>query len=472
MPVMLEEITREHRIALLIISFAAFMASLDSTIVNISLPTIASSFNVDISIVSWVSLAYLLVLASLLLVFGKLGDLYGFRRVFIAGFAVFAFGSLLCGLSESIYQLIAFRALQGIGGAALEALAPAMILIYLPASRRGWALGMLATVVSLGIAAGPILGGVITEHISWHWIFLINVPVGIIAVLLAARYLPADVPSTSNAAFDTAGAALILLALTTLLFPLNQGLELGWTSPIILGSFCASLLFWVLFFIHEKHCKAPLVDMRLFSSHNYLFGNAAGLLIMMVYNGLIFLLPFFFEIVQGRSAESAGFLLAIPAIALMLVGPVSGSLSDRYGSRLPTLCACILAAAAMYLFSCFTPNTGLLFIIGAMALIGIAIGFFFPPNMSQILGSGGKEGEGVASSVMMTIRNTGSVFGVAIFGTIVVQVVIGMMAYRHVIAASPDVLSTGFSIAFSIGIILCLAGACLSAAVREERVVV
>ena len=467
---MQEEITRDHRIALLIISFAAFMASLDSTIVNISLPTIASSFDVDISIVSWVVLAYLLVLAGLLLVFGKLGDLKGFRRVFIAGFAIFAVGSLLCGLSATIYQLIAFRALQGIGGAALEALAPAMILIYLPASRRGWALGVLATVVSLGIAAGPILGGLITEHMSWHWIFLINVPVGIIAVLFAARYLPADVPSASGAPFDTAGAALILLALTTLLFPLNQGLDLGWTSPVILGSFCASVLLWILFFVHEHRCEAPLVDMRLFSSRNYLLGNAAGLLIMMVYNGLIFLLPFFFEIVQGRSTEFAGLLLAIPAVALMLVGPVSGALSDRYGSRLPTICACILAAAALYLFSFFSQNTGLPFIIGSMVLIGVAIGLFFPPNMSQILGSGGKEGEGVASSVMMTIRNTGAVFGVAIFGTIVVQVVTGMMAHRHVVTASPDVLSAGFSIAFSIGILICLAGACISVAIRDERV--
>jgi DHA2 family metal-tetracycline-proton antiporter-like MFS transporter len=466
---MQDEITREHWIALIVIAFAAFMASLDSTIVNISLPTIAGSFGVDISIVSWVVLAYLLVLAGLLLVFGRLGDLHGFRRIFIAGFAVFTLGSLLCGLSATIYHLIASRALQGIGGAALEALAPAMVLLYLPASRRGWALGILATVVSLGIAAGPILGGFITEYLSWHWIFLINVPVGIIAVILAARYLPADVPSGKNTGFDSSGATLIMAALITLLFPLNQGLELGWTSPLILSSLCASGILWAVFVVHERRCESPLLDLGLFSSRNYLLGNAAGFLLMMVYDGSIFLLPFFFEIVQGRSTETAGLLLALPAVAMILVGPAAGAFSDRYGSRLPTTVAALIAAVALWLFSLFNPGTGLLVIIASMLIIGIAIGFFFPPNMSQILGSGGNEGEGVASSVMMTVRNTGAVFGVAIFGTIVVQVIIGRMEYQHVVTASPEVLSAGFAVAFTLGILLCLAGAVISAASRDER---
>ncbi len=467
-----EEFTREHYIVLLIIAFAALMGTLDSTIVNISLPTIASSFGVDISIVSWVVLAYLLILAGLLLAFGKLGDLKGFRRVFIAGFAIFTFGSLLCGLSSTIYQLIAFRALQGIGGAALEALAPAMILLYLPASHRGWALGILATVISLGIAAGPILGGFITEYTSWHWIFLINVPIGIIAVILAARYLPADLPSSSKEAFDIAGAVLILLALTTLLFPLNQGLYLGWTSPVVLLSFCASFIFWILFFVHERRYKAPLVDIRLLSSQNYVLGNAAGLIIMMVYVGLIFLLPFFFENVQGRPTDFSGLLLAIPSIAMMLVGPVAGALSDRYGSRVLTICAAIIAASAFYLFSLFSITTGLPLIIGAMLLVGIAIGLFFPPNMSQILGSCAKEREGVASSVMTTLRYTGGVIGVAVFGTLVSQGVIGMNGHKDVITASPVILSSGFSVAFTIGTLLCLGVAVILTAIQEDRVFV
>lgn len=470
MPDKQEAFTREHYIVLLIIAFAALMGTLDSTIVNISLPTIASSFGVDISIVSWVVLAYLLILAGLLLVFGKIGDLKGFRRVFIAGFAIFTLGSLLCGLSSTIYQLIAFRALQGIGGAALEALAPAMILLYLPVSRRGWALGILATVISLGIAAGPILGGLITEYTSWHWIFLINVPIGIIAVLLAARYLPSDLPISSKEAFDVAGAVLFLLALISLLFPLNQGLYLGWTSPVILCSFSASFILWILFVVHERRCKTPLIDMHLFSSQNYVLGNASGLLIMMVYVGLIFLLPFFFENVQGRTTDFAGLLLAIPSIAMMIVGPVAGALSDRYGSRLPTVCAAIIAAAALYLLSLFSVTTGLPLIISAMLLVGFAIGLFFPPNMNQILSSCAKEREGVASSVMTTLRYSGGVIGVAVFGTLVASGIIGVMGHKDVITASPGVLSSGFSVAFTIGALLCLLVAVISAATRDDLI--
>jgi len=463
---------RDQRLILAIIAFAVFMASLDSTIVNISLPTIAATFDVDISLVSWVVMAYLLVLAGLLLVFGKLGDMIGFRRVFLAGFSVFTAGSLLCGLAFSIHHLIAFRALQGIGGAALEAIAPAMVVIYLPAQKRGRAIGMLATIVSLGIAAGPILGGFITEYLSWHWIFFINVPVGIAAVILAQRFLPADIAPGKRERFDSAGAALILLALITLLFPLNQGLDLGWTSPVILGCFAASLVLWTLFFVHERRCSAPLIDMRLFSNRAYTLANAAGFLVMLSYNGTIFLLPFFFEKVQAHSTEFAGLLLAVPAVALMLVGPVAGSLSDRHGARVLTTGAALLAGATLYLFSLFSAASALPFVIASLVLLGVAIGSFFPPNMNRILTAGARagEGEGVASGVMMTLRNTGAVLGVALFGTIAVQVIAGTMAQRHVIRASPDMLSMGFSVAFTAGILLCILAAAISGVIRDENV--
>jgi EmrB/QacA subfamily drug resistance transporter len=463
---------RDQRIVLGIIAFAAFMASLDSTIVNISLPTIAANFEVDISLVSWVVMAYLLVLAGLLLVFGRLGDMIGFRRVFLAGFSVFTAGSLLCGLAFSIHHLISFRALQGIGGAALEAIAPAMVVIYLPAQKRGRAIGMLATIVSLGIAAGPILGGFITEYLSWHWIFFINVPVGIAAVILAQRFLPADTAAGKRERFDSAGAALILLALITLLFPLNQGLDLGWTSPVILGCFAASLVLWTLFFVHERRCSSPLIDMRLFSNRAYTLANATGFLVMLSYNGTIFLLPFFFEKVQAHSTEFAGLLLAVPAVALMLVGPVAGSLSDRHGARVLTTGAALLTGATLYLFSLFSAASTLPFVIASLMLLGVAIGSFFPPNMSRILGAGARagEGEGVASGVMMTLRNTGAVLGVALFGTIAVQVIAGTMAHRHVISASPDMLSMGFSVAFTAGILLSILAAAISAVIRDERV--
>src|SRR5512145_2957765 len=196
---------------------------------------------------------------------GRLGDMAGFRNVFIAGFVIFTAGSLLCGLASSLSHLVVFRVVQGIGAAAIGAIAPAMIAVCLPADKRGWALGIMMTVVSVAIAAGPVLGGFITEYLGWHWVFFVNVPVGILAVILAARYLPGDSPSRQSGGFDTTGAVLILIALSMLLFPVTRGLYLGWTSPVIMGSFLLSLLFLSVFIVHEQRCKSPLIDLRLFA---------------------------------------------------------------------------------------------------------------------------------------------------------------------------------------------------------------
>jgi DHA2 family metal-tetracycline-proton antiporter-like MFS transporter len=417
-------------------------------------------------------MAYLLVEASFLLVFGKLGDIHGFRKIFIAGFTVFTLGSLLCGLSDTIYHLIAFRVLQGIGGAALVAVGPAMVAVFLPADKRGWAFGIIATVVSLGIAAGPILGGFLTEYLSWHWIFFINVPFGIAAVCAAYYLFPPDRPARSTGKFDVAGSVLICAALTTLLYPLNQGLSLGWTSPAILGLFALSLILWISFFVHERRCPDPLVDLTLFRIRNYNLGNSAGLLMMLSYAGAEFLLPFFFENIHGYTPSVAGLLLAVPAVALMVVGPVAGAFSDKYGSRAITSIAALLAAISFSLFGMFTATTGIGFIIAALILFGIAVGLFFPPNMSQILTDGGAEGEGVVSSVMMTIRNTGSVLGVALFSTIVVQVILGLSP-RAADATSgaipPHIFVAGFQAAFIVGVILSIVSLALSVSIVKRK---
>ena len=455
------------KIIMAIVGFAAFMATLDTSIVNISLPTIAAWFSTDLGLVSWVVMAYLLVLSGLMLACGRLGDLKGFRRIFIAGFVVFTAGSLFCGLSPTIGFLIASRVVQGIGAAALTVMAPAMIVACLPAERRGWALGILMTIVSVAIAAGPVLGGFITEFLGWHWVFFINVPIGVLACLLATRYLPHDDVPDPAGRFDTCGAALALVALAALLFPLNQGLYRGWTSPVILGSFTASLIFFFLFLLHERRCECPLIDMSLFSSPNYLRGNIAGMLLVFTFAGSEFLLPFFLEMVRGISTGMVGMLLAVPAVTLMLAGLVAGRLSDRYGSRGLMIVAALLSAATMVLFSLMDAATGLPVIIATLVLEGIAVGLFMPPNMSLILGAGNLEAGGVASSVMMTLRNVGAVFGIATLGTVAMHGFTGSIAGMG--TPAPEQLVPGFHAAFLAGAFVCMVVAVVAVFVQEKR---
>lgn len=458
----------DGKMILAVISLAVFMADLDTSIVNISLPTIADAFRVDLGMVSWVVMAYLLVVTGLMLAFGRLGDILGFRRVFTGGLVVFTAGSLFCGLAGSIGLLVASRVVQGIGAAAILAIAPALIAASLPAERHGRALGILMTVVSLAIAAGPILGGFITEYAGWPWIFMINVPVGIAAVILAFRITGVDIVPQQAGRFDTGGAALILLTLSTLLYPVSQALYIGWTSPVVIGCLLVSFVAFSLFWLHERRCPNPLVDFRLFSAPAYLRGNAAGMLLLLAFSGAIFLLPFYFELVRGIPTEIAGLLLGVPAIALIVSGPVAGRLSDRYGSRGLMTGAALLSAVTLFLFSRVNASTGLVVLVALLILLGAGIGFFVPPNMRLILGAGGAESGGVASAVMMTLRTAGALFGVAVFGTIAAQGALGFAAGSAPVL-SPGQLVTGFQTAFLAGAVVCILVTLVSFLVPEKR---
>jgi len=411
---------REQNLVLFILALSSFMGSLDATIVNISLPAIAESFRVPINTVSWVAMSYLLVLSGFLLVFGRLGDMKGFRKIFLLGFTVFTLGSFLCGCAFCIEALIGFRLIQGIGAAALEAIGPAMVVIYLPKEMRGKALGILATVVSLGIAAGPIIGGLLTQYVSWHWIFLINVPIGICAIIMGMKCIPADNVTKKPGLFDYYGAILFFFALASFLWPVNEGLTLGWTSPAILGSFGISAVLWVLFIFRETRCQDPLCDFGLFRNKNFLAATLAAAIMMLAFSGIEFLLPFFFEGVLGYEAGFAGLLLAIPAVALMIFGPLSGALSDRFGSRGLATISALFAVVTYFLISMYTQNTSILYIVLTLLCVGVALGVFFPPNMNQILGQSKKDEEGAGSSIMTTMKNVGETVGIALMGTIAI----------------------------------------------------
>lgn len=456
---------RQQHSVLLIVSLGAFMVSIDATIVNIALPGIAQSFGIDMGLVSWVVMVYLLILTSSLTIAGKLGDIKGFRYVFSAGCMIFIAGSVFCGISTTFGQLICFRALQGIGAAALFAIGPAMLTEYLPAQKRGWALGIMTTLVSVGVATGPILGGFITEYASWNLIFFVNLPVGIVVLFASLSTLPSDSLKAAPAEFDLVGAVLIFFALLMFLFPVNRGLMLGWTSPVIVGTFVVSLVLFSLFFVRQHYCRHPIINMRIFKNRAFLAGNIIAFLMTLVINGAEFLFPFFFENVQGLSSGATGLLLAVPAVTLMVTGPFAGSLSDRYGPRILSVIALSLACVTFVMFSMFDASTAFPFIIAALALEGIAVGLYSSPNMNQILSAGSGDDKGLSSSVMMTIRHFSSALGVAIFGSAVLRIVFRTSSAKGVVLDSVPAqqLVVGFQEVFQLGAILVFAALVLAA---------
>ena len=244
------------------------MASLDGTIVNIALPTISESFNISSSTVSWVSTIYLLVMAGCVLIFGKISDIIGFKKIFLSGFVVFTLGSFLSGFLpealNSFYMLVGSRVIQAVGGAMIASIGPAMIAAFIPMSFKGKAMGIIMTIAALGMALGPTLGGFLTQYMSWHWIFFINIPVGIIAFMLGAKVIPATPSRGDLSGFDKGGAALIFVGLAALLFAVSEANALGWTSLPIAGSIVIATISLGYFIIHELRSPDPILDLTLF----------------------------------------------------------------------------------------------------------------------------------------------------------------------------------------------------------------
>jgi len=452
------------KIILFTISLGAFMGSLDVTIVNIALPTIAGSFGLSTGSVSWIVLAYLIVLTGFLLAFGRLADIKGYKKVFVAGFAVFTIGSFLCGivplLFDSFFSLVVFRVVQAVGASMTGALASGMVALYLPAGRRGKGLAFITVMASLGIAAGPFIGGILTQFFGWHWIFLVNVPVGILAVFLSVRYLPADRDLRTDSVFDTAGAFMIFLALFSGIFAMNRGMDFGWSSPVIAGAFAACIIFFAAFVFHERRHPDPLLNLSLFRNTDFSFANAGGFIILLVFTGATFLFPFYLEIIRGFSTSFAGLVLVVPSLAMIAGGPLGGTISDKRGSRGICIASAFLAGVSFIMFALLQEFTQFWFLLAALALMGLSTGMFVPANSSLIFSHTPKSETGTVSGVMMTVRDGGASVGVAVFETVFALAVYDKIStsgadIKTIIPAGSGIIESGFTCAFIAGVIFC-----------------
>lgn len=453
---------KNQKLLLFAISIAAFMSALDSSIVNIALPTISTSFDVSTGLVSWVSTMYLLVLTSCLMIFGKLSDRIGFRRIFLAGFLVFAAGSLFCALSPSFLMLVGSRAVQAVGGAMLGAISMAMVSVFLPPGDRAKAIGFVVTMSSLGVAAGPFFGGILTEMLSWHWIFLINVPVGILACVLGAAVIPSLPAREKTVKFDRQGAFYLFLTLAALIYALNLGVALGFTSPSILAAGAIFVVGAFLFIRQERSAPDPLLDLELYRRRDFLFANVGALLMMFAYCGSNFLLPFFLEYVQGMSTMVAGIYLTVPSVTLMIGGTLSGSLYHRFGPRKLCVGASVIYLASFLLLSTFGVATSTVLIVLTLALLGFGLGLYYSPNTSEIMCLAPREKQGMVSSLATTERNAGATVGIVIFELAFIQSLITITSMEGLtegaLAAQPElveaVLAAAFDVAFFVGAVV------------------
>jgi EmrB/QacA subfamily drug resistance transporter len=399
------------------VSVGTFMATLDGSIVNISLPTIAQDFGVGVSEIEWILVTYLLTIGTLLLAFGRLGDILGYKKVYIGGFVLFTVAGGLCGVAQNVGELTALRVFQGLGAGMIQAMGPAIVTSAFPPYERGKALGFNAISVSIGLTLGPTLGGIIADGLSWRWIFFVNVPVGIFGILWASHIL-VDVRREVREKFDFAGAVLVGGALFTLLLALIEGEDWGWGSPSIIALLSAFVLLGAAFVGIESKLAQPLYDLRLFTIRPYSAGNVSLLVAFASLFVATFLMPFFLQHGQGFSVLEAGLLLTPLPLSTLVVSPFSGTLSDKIGPRVLATSGLFIAALGLLSLTQLEADSSPWSIAWRLGVIGLGQGLFNSPNNSSILGSVSKPWLGLASGTVAQMRVTGQVLGVAVAGAI------------------------------------------------------
>lgn len=462
---------------ILSISLAIFMSSLDGTIVNIALPTISEVFSISSSTVSWVATAYLLVMAGCVLIFGKVSDIIGFKKVFLSGFIIFTLGSLACGLLPDMFNsfplLVVSRIFQGIGGAMITAIAPAMVTAYIPMDMKGKAMGVIMTLAALGTAIGPTIGGLLTQYASWHWIFFINIPIGIFAVLLGARVIPSAKGSGTLAGFDRSGAVSIFIGLATLLFAVTEGYSFGWTSPVILCMLAISATAIGFFLWHEIHVPNPILEIRLFVRRNFLLTNLALVLVFLSFSGINYLLPFYLEYVKGYPTSTAGLVLTSLSVAMMVSGILAGLLFNRVGARTLCISAAVILLAGDFLMWHLHVDTPIGYILACLSSIGFGMGLLITPLSNMILNSVAKSYQGMVSSLTSLERFAPMTIGIALFNLVFLEGVLAIAGHRGVTGTAPvnlklQVLAAGFDLAFFISFLIGILVVILAVIAREE----
>lgn len=414
---------------LTIVLMSTFMATLDSSIVNVALPEMSKSLNVTSAGIQLVVTSYLIIISATILIFGRLGDMLGKTNVYKFGIALFTIGSLFCGISNSLLVLVVARVIQAIGAAGTMANSQGIITEVFPANERGKALGISGTAVALGALVGPALGGFIVDAISWKYIFLINLPIGIITFIYSFKILP-KARRIVNGKLDGLGALLFMLTIVPLFLALGKSQEVGFTRPIILFGFIIPIISFILFIMVEKKRKYPLLQLHIFENKLFSLSVICGFLSFVAIFCSNIIQPFYFQDVMKFSPAFTGMILMIYPLVLAVVAPFSGQLSDKVGSEILTFIGLVVTSIGLLLMSMLNENSSLISIIFFIVIMSTGNGLFQSPNNSLVMSTVPKDNLGIAGSVNALVRNIGMVCGIALSTTILYNRISYLIGYN------------------------------------------
>jgi EmrB/QacA subfamily drug resistance transporter len=449
------------------LSVALFMIMLDNTIVNVALPSIQRDLGISRSELEWTVTAYALTFAVLLLTGGKLGDLLGRRKIFMLGLAVFTLSSLWCGLSGGATELIAARSVQGVGAALMMPATLSIISATFAPAERGTAIGIWAGVSASALAIGPLLGGVITQHLSWNWIFYVNVPIGAIGLATTTLTVPESRDTSREQRLDLPGLLSSGIGMFALVYALIEANNYGWTSARILGLFAISAIALVTFVLLELHQRLPMLDVTLFRTGTFLGANVVALLVTLAMFGIFFFFPIYLQTVHepNWSPTQVGAALLPWTLMVVIFAPIAGKLSDRVGSRWLMAAGMTTVAACCAILSTVGVDSSFWHMLPGFVLGGVGMSFTMTPMSAAAMGAVPVAKAGVASGVLNTFRQIGAALGIAIFGAILADRATSALNSG---ASPPEAFMHGFTFGLRISALICL-GAAATAALLVRR---
>ena len=443
--------------------FALFMIMLDNTVVNVALPAIQKDLRISTAELEWTVTAYALTFATLLLTGGKLGDLVGRRLIFTIGLVIFTLSSLACGLSGSATELIAARAVQGVGAALMMPSTLSIISATFDVRERGTAIGIWAGVSAMALAIGPLLGGVITEHISWNWIFFVNVPIGAAGLLAAIFVVPESKDTSHEQRLDVPGLLTSGVGLLSLVYALIEANQYGWTSARIVVLFVVAAISLAAFVLLEMHQRLPMLDLSLFRSGTFAGANLVAILVTLAMFGIFVFFPIYMQTFRGWSPIQAGAALLPWTVMIVIFAPIAGKLSDRVGSRWLIAGGMATVAVCCLLLSTVTVHSSFWHMLPAFLLGGLGMSFVMTPMSAAVMGAAPVTKAGVASGVLNTFRQVGVALGIAVMGAIVADRAATRGGIRN-----PQGFVYGLTFGMKVSAAICF-GAAIAAAVLVRK---